>query len=261
MKLSCPHCDEILELTPEALASFEGDSHFPCPVCEGEVPLPEPASPPDAPKRTGRRTPLLPKTGGTFRKPASKTFEGASPAAPEDAVVALSRGLNRNLLVLGTAVLLLLGGAAIYLALTTKGDTHQTREERIREIVRNQYFTDLIASGATTRKELLALWDIRPYGVGYVGLSGKTGAWEEAADLAAGVGATVLKLDPPDAAARTALLDWLAEVTEDLGGESHWLLDHGEAKAVSAPVVNRVTTMDRPRRVLLHWEAQTTAAP
>ena len=166
---------------------------------------------------------------------------------------------DRNLLVLGVAVLLLLGGAAIYLALSTKGDTHVTREERIREIIRNQHFTDLIASGKTTKEELLALWDIRPYGIGFVGLSGKTGSWDEIESLATGVGATVLKLDPPGAAARPALLAWLAEVTADLSGETLWVLDHGETKVVAAPVVNRVTTPDRPRRVLLHWEPTVTA--
>jgi len=260
MKLPCPHCTQILELTTETIASFEGEPHFPCPVCGGRVPLPETAPPP---KRKGRQTPLLPKEGGATRRPGSKAPhpKARTPAGPEDAIATISRGLNRNLLILGIAVLVLLGGAAIFLALTTKGDTHQTREERIREIIRNQYFTDLIASGKTTKKELLSLWDIRPYGVGFVGLSGKAGTWNEAADLAAGFGATILKLDPPDAAARKALLDWLGGVAGELGGETLWLLDHGEPKAAAPPTVNRVSTMDRPRRVVLHWEATQMTAP
>lgn len=261
MKLSCPHCTQILELTPEAIASFEGDPHFPCPVCGGRVPLPETAPPSPAPKRKGRQTPLLPKDGGANWRPGAKPPQSKTPAVSESAITAVSRGLNRNLLVLGAAVLILLGGAGTYLALTTKGDTYQTREERIREIIRNQYFTDLIASGKTTKKELLGLWDIRPYGVGFVGLSGKTGTWDEASDLAAGVGAAVLRLDPPDATARGVMLDWLGGVTGELGGETLWVLDHGEPKTAAPPVVNRVATMDRPRRVLLSWDTTPTSAP
>ncbi len=197
-----------------------------------------------------------------MRRPGAKSPQSKTPAASEHAITAISRGMKRNLVVLGVAVLALLGGTGIYLALTTKGDTYLTREERIREIIRNQYFTDLIASGKTTKKELLTLWDIRPYGVDFVGLTGKAGGWDESATLAAGVGATVLKLDPPDASARTVLLEWLAGVTADLGGETHWVLDHGDPKTVTAQTLNRVTTMERPRRVLLHWEtAATTTTP
>ncbi|MCB1205381.1 MAG: hypothetical protein KDN18_14060 [Verrucomicrobiae bacterium] len=261
MHLNCPYCTQILELSPEVLASFAGDPHFPCPACGGRVPVPEMTTPDSAPKRKGRQSLLLP-TGGAAGRPSLKASPPkVEPAASARSGAAVFLGMNRNLLILGIAVLLLLGGTGIYLAVSTKGDTHQTREERIREIIRNRYFTDLIASGKTTKKELLALWDIRPYGVGYIGLTGKTGTWDEAADLASGVGATVLRLDPPDAVARTAMLEWLGGFTGELGGETIWLLDHGEPKATAAPTVNRVTTLDRPRRVLLHWDATQTPAP
>lgn len=256
MKLSCPHCTQILELTPEAIASFEGDPHFPCPACGGRVPLPETAPPAPAPKRKGRQTPLLPKEGGAMRRPGAKAPQPKTPVASENAITAISRGLNRNLLVLGIAVLVLLGGTGIYLALTTKGDTYQTREERLREIIRNQYFTDLIASGKTTRKELLGLWDIRPYGLGFVGVSNETLPWEGAAELAGRTGSSILMVDPADAVARPLMLNWLAEMTTDLDGATLWLLDNGEPKVLHAPEMSRVTTMDRPRRVLLAWDGR-----
>ena len=256
MKLSCPHCTQILEITPEAIASFEGEPHFPCPVCGGRIPVPEIAPPPQRPKRKGRQTPLLLKDGGATWKPGAKAPQSKAPAVSENPTKAMSRGLNRNLLVLGLAVLLLVGGLGIYLALTTKGDTYQTREERIREIIRNQYFTDLIASGRTTKKELLGLWDIRPYGLGFVGVSNETRPWEGAAELAGRTGSSILIVDPADAVARPLILNWLAEVTTDLGGATLWLLDNGEPKVLHAPEMSRVTTMDRPRRVLLAWDGR-----
>ena len=175
-----------------------------------------------------------------MRRPGAKAPQPMAPATSGNAITAISRGLNRNLLVLGIAVLVLLGGLGIYLALTTKGDTYQTREERISEIIRNQYFTDLIASGKTTRKELLGLWDIRPYGLGFVGVSNETRTWEQAAELAGRTGSTILMVDPADAVARPLMLNWLAEVTTDLDGATLWLLDNGEPKVLHAPEMSRV---------------------
>ncbi len=260
MKLPCPHCTQILELPTEVIASFEGEAHFPCPVCGGRIAVPEITAPPARPKRKGRQTPILPKSGSEGRNAASKPSTERTPTSKSSknagSFISMYHGLNRNVRVLGAAVLILLGGLGIYLALTTKGDTHVTREERILDIIRNQFFTDLIASGATTKEELRGLWDIRPYGIGYVGVSNETRPWEQAEELAKRTGARVLRLDPPDAASRPPLLDWLAEVTTDLGGATLWLLDNGEPKVLHAPEVSRVSTMDRPRRVLLAWNGR-----
>lgn len=238
MKLACSHCSQILELTPDALASFKGETHFPCPVCGGLLALPKVVKVP------------MPK-GPTARAPAPKAVPaGRNPVA---AVLEAWQGMHRNVRFLGIGVLLLLGGLGIYLALTPGGDVHKTRQQILRETVRNQFFTDLIASGATTEKALLGLWDIRPFGIGYVGLSEERCAWDKAPELAKRAGASVLTLDPPDAASRPALLHWLIGFSADLGGATHWLMDHGEPKVLHAPEVSRVTTMDRPRRVMLTW--------
>ncbi|MCC6882387.1 MAG: hypothetical protein IT576_09575 [Verrucomicrobiales bacterium] len=266
MKLACPHCTQILEIAPENVAPLRAQPHFPCPSCGGKMTLPEvvavpmPKPPPAA--KMGGKAPLLSSSKG----PGPKFQEQTSPLAPTSteasapipSVETVGRGLNRNLLVLGVAVLVLMGGIGIYLAMAPGGDVHQTREQRVREIIRNQYFTDLIASGATTKKELLGLWDIQPYGGGFIGLSDETCAWEHALELAKRSGASVLKLDSAEAASRAPMLGWLADVSADLDGSTLWILDGGEPKALHAPEVSRVTTLDRPRRVLLAWDGRIT---
>jgi len=243
MKIACPHCSQILELTAETLASFEGEPHFACPVCAGLIAVPVSAGASSLPPK---------KPGLGMSKPSAKS-PSAKKSTQTDSILAAHRGMHRNFRVLGITVLLLLGGLGIYLALTLRGDTHMTREERLREIIRNQFFTDLIASGATTKKELLGLWDIQERGVGFVGLSKEPCAWPKAGELAQRVGASVLTLDSPDTATRAPILHWLTAFSTDLGDATFWLLDHGEPKVLHAPEVDRVTTLDRPRRVLLTW--------
>jgi len=256
MKIACPHCSQILELTVETLDSFGGDPHFACPVCAGLIAVPVragAASPP--PKKPGPGMPGRPKAAAPMSKPTAKNPSAKKPTQA-DAILAAHRGLHRNIRVLGIAVFLLLGGLGIYLAITLRGDTHMTREEHLREIIRNQFFTDLIASGATTKKALLGLWDIQEHGVGFVGISEDQCAWPKANELAQRVGASVLTLDPPDTATRAPMLHSLTGFSADLGDATFWLLDHGEPKVLHAPEVDRVTTLDRPRRVLLAWSSR-----
>ena len=40
MKITCPHCSQTLELTPDVLAALQGQPHFACPVCEGLMAVP-----------------------------------------------------------------------------------------------------------------------------------------------------------------------------------------------------------------------------
>ena len=44
MNLTCPHCSQTLELTPDVLAALQGQPHFACPMCEGQVAVPPTAS-------------------------------------------------------------------------------------------------------------------------------------------------------------------------------------------------------------------------
>ena len=255
MKLTCPRCSQKLELSPEDAALLRAEPNFPCPTCGGLLTLPAVVTVPMPQRPAVQNVPSTLKVPMPQRPAAKGLPPGAASTRgnPVAAVMNAYRGMNRNLRILGVSVLVLLGGLGIYLAVKPGGDVYKTRQQLLREIVRNQYFTDLIASGATTEKELLGLWDIRPFGIGYVGLSEERCVWDKAPELAKRVGASVLTLDPADAASRPAILHWLIGFSADLGGATHWLLDHGEPKVLHAPEVSRVTTMDRPRRVLLAW--------
>ena len=44
MNITCPHCSQALELAPDVFAALQGQPHFACPMCEGQVAVPEPAS-------------------------------------------------------------------------------------------------------------------------------------------------------------------------------------------------------------------------
>ena len=255
MKLTCPRCSQKLELSPEDAALLRAEPSFPCPTCGGLLALPAVVTVP-MPQGSAAQTVPSPMKVPMPQQPAAKgppLMTAAAGRNPVADVLDAYHGMNRNLRILGVSVLMLLGGLGIYMALKPGGDVHNTRQQILREVIRNQYFTDLIASGATTEKELLGLWDIRAYGIGFVGLTEEQCAWDKAPELAKRMGASVLNLDPPDAASRTPLLYWLTDFSADLGGTTHWLMDHGEPKVLHAPELSRVTTMERPRRVLLAW--------
>ncbi len=91
--------------------------------------------------------------------------------------------MNRNLLVLGSVALLILGGFAFFVASRKSGDTHVTKQ-----IINNTYFQQLIASGATTREDLEALEIIRPYGDGLIGISRENFDWPGAVGFAGRAG-------------------------------------------------------------------------
>jgi len=249
---ACMHCDGEFEVDQANLAILRRTTEFPCPICAGmlsssifHAPALAGASQAPAAEPTGVASPgWRPPPRGGYKKPQPKR------SAPRFQAL---RGMNRNLLILGSMVLLLLAGLGMFIASKHTGNVTLTREDRVREIINNQYFKDLIASGKADKQELLAMWDIRPYGTGYVGISGKKTGWEQAAAIADRVGATVMRLDPPDSAARAALLQWMPDITADLGGETLWLFDHGKPKVIAASVVNPVTTKERPRRVVVHW--------
>lgn len=247
----CLHCGEVFELDLPTIAALRAKVVFPCPICSRMLPTSMFHTSGELDAEQSARAAKKPVATPGWKPPATGQRKAAKTLVKYSKVLS---GMNRNFLILGAAALLMLGGIGFFLASRSQGNTMLTREGRIREMIRNRYFSDLIAAGKADKKALLALWDIRPFGTGFIGITGKTAAWEQAPALAREVGAGVLRLDPPDTAARTALMDWLPAITEELAGETHWLLDHGEPKTVSAPVVNRVSTMDRERRVMLHWD-------
>jgi len=152
MTTPCPHCHVGIEIDPPTLAALAGSSHFACPACQGQVPVP------------------------------------ARPQSP----ASVHRGINRNLLVLGIVTLLVLGGIGFYLASQKSGDTYNTTQNIRNEILNNTYFTQLIAAGITTMEDLKAILNIRPYADGFIGISSEVLLWDQAKELSSRTGSGIL---------------------------------------------------------------------
>lgn len=99
---------------------------------------------------------------------------------------------HRNLLVPGIAALAVLGGIGFVLASRKSGDSHVTKNDIRNDIINNSYFAQLIASGATTRKDLERLAVIAAYRDGFIGISKEAVAWSEATKFAVGTASSVL---------------------------------------------------------------------
>ena len=126
MKTACPHCTQHISIEPETHAELRGQEHFPCPACGGLVPVPQPTSTmPVAPARTDADTANLQST--------------PTPSAANTLAQA-HRGLNRNLLILGSAALLVLGGLCFFVASRQQGDTKTNMSNVNNEIINNTYF-------------------------------------------------------------------------------------------------------------------------
>lgn len=228
MKITCPHCSQTLELETDVLAAIQGQPHFACPACEGLMAVPKATPPPSAPQRTG-------------------------PCKPGSTITTAQLGLNRNLLVLGVVTLVILGGVAAFLASKNGGNIYHTFQNITNQIIHNSYFTQLIASGATTEKDLEAIAEIRPYGEGFIGVSKEAFDWEQAQDLAKRTGAQVLAVEDSVVSSKE-LLAWLKPTFSSNLHTPVWVREGREARVLTDSEILAAKAMDRQRKVLLHWQ-------
>ena len=234
MNITCPHCSQTLELTPDVLAALQGQPHFACPVCEGLMTVPALRPTHSAPRRS------------SATKPASQ-------------ITKAQRGLNRNLLVLGVAALLTLGGVAVFLASKNGGTTVNTFQNITNEIIHNSYFTQLIADAVTTEKDLEAIAEIRPYEGGFIGVSKEALSWEQAQNLAKRTGAEILAVDDAALGSKQELVTWLATTFMSHLSSSIWVLNQSECSVLAGLEVLGVKELDGSRNVLLHWQPANTS--
>lgn len=213
MKVTCPSCSVHIRIDQEVLAALDGKTHFACPSCQAEVAVP------------------------------SRTPDRAS----------AFRGLNRNLLILGSVALLVLGGLGFYLASQKSGDTTNTTQNIRNEIINNSYFQSLIATGVTTMKDLDAVSAIRPYGDGFIGISSEPLDWQQANDLAKRTGSVVLSADIAAAAGNQELVSWLTSTFPQETGSPLWMTTEGSPSVLASAEVLAVSGTDGVRRVLLRW--------
>ena len=223
MKITCPHCSQVLELEPEVLAALQGQPHFACPVCEGLIAVP--ASP--GASRGSRRS-------------------AAHPSARAH------RGLNRNLLVLGVVTLMVLGGVAVLLASKNGGNIFNLFQNITQQIINNSYFTQLIADGVTTKQDLEAIAEIRPYGDGFIGVSKEALEWEGARALAAKCGAQLLP-QPMENEEKVKLSEWVTATFDESSSAAAWVQQWGGARLFSDGEFREVSLPEGEQLALLQW--------
>lgn len=253
MNLSCPHCTQPLELTPEVLAELAGSVDFPCPECGGAVPLPVDSPPAE---ETAMEKPV--------EAPADEMMKPAADMLTRRKVaLELFQQANRRVLILGSAAMLVLGGVAGMLVHHFSGNRVDLNQDITNEILKNKFFTDLIASGATTMEQLRRVERIEAHGPGFIGLSREELTWEQAQDLARATAARMLPVETPSenrAPWRSPVMQRLVNFLEQrfpaARGRTVWVMQNSDAnlpQVFHAPDVSHVTTRERPRRVFLHW--------
>lgn len=174
MKTTCPNCSQGIEIDEETHEALRFYPDFACPACSAAVPVPRWS------------------VADSFAPPRRVDNDSIPPRHAVTDAGRIQRGMNRNLLMLGVAALLVLGGLGFFLASRKTGDSHVTRNEVRNEIINNSYFTQLIASGVTTKKDLEAIGNIRPWQDGFIGVAMEPLGQEQAKELSKRAGASVL---------------------------------------------------------------------
>jgi hypothetical protein len=226
MKLACPQCSQTLELTPDVLASLQGQPHFECPSCQGLI-----------------ATPAQPQ------RPMPRRAQPQARAAAGQA----QRGMNRNLLVLGLVALLVLGGIAAFLASRNGGSITNIFQNTTNNIIHNNYFTQLIASGATTMEDLRSIEEIRPYGDGFIGVSKAQLNWSQAGDLAKRTGSEVLAVEDSAAGTKQQLIEWLKTTFAAQFQPTLWVRQDEQTKVTDGNDILAASSLESTRKVALHW--------
>lgn len=240
MQTSCPHCSQLLELDPETLDALRAMSRFECPACAGQIPV--------APIFEHRGMAPLANPRAEFEATQVVPLKRAQPVPPPS-----HRSMNRNLLILGSFALLVLGGLAAFIASRKEGNVFKTKQDISNEIIRNKFFTDLIASGATTAKDLEAVTGLRQFGDGFVGISRDKVTWSEAQTLAVNTGSEILEMADGHGSPRSALAGELSTAFPELLGSTVWVREGGTPGMIDCPDVLAVTTLERRRHVFVHW--------
>lgn len=208
----CPHCQTEIEIDATTLAALAGQSHFACPVCQGAVAVPG-------------------------RKPAQAFAH---------------RGLNRNFLILGALALLVLGSLGFYLASQKSGDTNAINQNISYQEIQNNYFTQIIANGTTTKEELSRIQEIKPFGTLFIGISDEAMSLADAQDLAKRTGATILDYTSNQPIKPAPLSHWL--VSSFNLGEKAWVSLHDQYQVIDGMAQLSSVNVEARHNVLVAWQ-------
>ena len=219
----CPHCQTEIEIDAQIHAALAGQSHFACPTCQAQLPVPPGPSVP-----------------GASRKVAA-------------ARAAQAQSGHRNLLILGTVALLAVGSIGIYLASQKPGDTTTVNRNIRNEIINNSYFQNLIATGAANMSDLETMADIRAYGDGFIGASTKAMTWDAAVALAKRTGSMILDVEETGDLDGVPVEKWLSSAFSSYSRLSFWVQQGGQRAAFGEGQSLATTHKDDLRRVMLGW--------
>jgi serine/threonine protein kinase len=180
------------------------------------------------------------------------------PAADE--ILATTRSLNNTMLILGLLAIGVIGGLAIYLANRKTGDTFHTQTSISTSVTNNTFFTQIIAAGLATSADLAAIADIRPRGETLIGISKEPLAWNEARDLAAKIGATILPLDNASGEVDEPLATWMRENFASHLISPVWVSSGDKPYLCDAAQNVPATELAALHRVILVWNLPKTTA-
>ena len=157
------------------------------------------------------------------------------------------------MLILGGATLLVLGGLGFFLASQKSGDTSTVNQNIRNEIINNSFFTQLITDGITTKTDLEAIADIRPYGDGFIGISKEALTWEQANDMAKRTGSAILNAAPDPSESSRKLIDWLSATFPSRLPANFWICRSGEARVFDGHEILPITNRNESRKALFQW--------
>ncbi|MGB6221845.1 hypothetical protein [Haloferula sp.] len=247
MKITCPACAQHIKIDPEIHGDLQGHAHLQCPSCNGLVAVP----PIDSPRSVAQ-----------VSVPADATIRSTTQAGTSALTLARTyRGINRNLLILGTTALLVFGGVVIFLASRNTGENREIKQNITKEIIHNSFFTQLIASGVTTEEDLNSIAKIRPYGDGFIGISKEAVDWEQAQVLARKTGSKILTNLEGGDEAELGLREWLVATFIAKPASSAWVSEQGEARIMEGETLSSDKVVSGQHKVLLHWQKKPKPEP
>ncbi len=177
-----------------------------------------------------------------------------------EAMLRTTNSMNTTLLMLGTTALLIVGALAFFLANRKTGDVFNTQQTITTSTTTNTYFTQLIATGATTAEELQAIAEIRPYGDRFIGITRAALTWSQVQDVARRTGSRIMTLET--GAERTELLKWVEEsYNTQLSESAAWIEEMGAPRSLLGEEVSTTIDLAAPQKALLEWRIKPKSSP
>lgn len=251
MIFTCSQCSQPIEIDDAELVGLSEGIMINCPACDAQVPMPATSAAP---------VQIPPASAAP---PAVASPASGSASASNQAAALMFQKLNRRMIILGAAALLALGGLAGYLAFQLRGDRVELNQDITNQILKNKFFTDLIASGGTTMDQLRKVARIEMKGQGFIGLSREEYTWEQAQEFARSTGSKVLAVESPSEnkapwvdPTMQRLVNFLEHRFPAAQGTTVWVMQNSAEKqprVFHAPDVSLVSTSERTRKVFLDW--------